>query len=148
MDRSGYDRFMSRYEYTLAFYLSDDCPQAVVDFFSQLDKGNAPEALPEADEQVLETPPAGVLQLLVGGTRMQGLQVTIVGSATDEEFYMPFIALAEWLARWSASSGPVGYYRQTALPHPTLLYFAAGAPYMLQATGTPVSISTGEELKG
>lgn len=137
---------MSQYEFTITFPLLDACPGRVTDFFRQLTAGDVPAELPEADEQTLETPAAGVIALCAGATRLSGQRVTIAGSAPAEQFYMPFMALTEWLARWSASSGPVGYYHHTALPHPTLLYFCEGTPYMLQATGTPVSIATGEEM--
>ncbi|WP_425396898.1 hypothetical protein [Aeoliella sp.] len=137
---------MSHYQYTLSFQLTDDCPQSVVDFFAQLADGQTPEVVPEVDERQLETSPGEVIALVANRTTLADRRVTIAGAASAEEFFMPFIALAEWLARWSADEGPVGYYHLTSLAHPTLLYFAQGKPYMLQATGTPVGLADGEEM--
>ena len=138
---------MSHYQYTLSFPLADHCPAAVVDFFTQLVEGQTPEAVPEVDEQQLETSPAEVIALVAGKTTLAERHVTITGTATAAEFFMPFIALSEWLARWSHGTGPVGYYHLTSLAHPTLLYFSDGKPYMLQATGTPVGLSDGEQMQ-
>lgn len=137
---------MSHYQYTLSFQLTDDCPQSVVDFFAQLADGHTPEEVPEFDERQLETSPGEVIALVANRTTLADRRVTIAGAASAEEFFMPFIALAEWLARWSADEGPVGYYHLTSLAHPTLLYFAQGNPYMLQATGTPMGLADGEEI--
>lgn len=137
---------MSHYQYTLSFPLADDCPAAVAEFFTQLAEGQTPDCLPEVDEQELETSATEVIALLAARTTVSDGHVTIAGTATAEEFFMPFIALAEWLARWSTVAGPVGYYHLTSLAHPTLLYFSAGKPYMLQATGTPVGLADGKEM--
>lgn len=133
---------MSNYEYTLAFDLADDCPAAVRDFFEQLTTGGVPAELPEADVESLEAAPDEVIRLLAG-TRLVDRRVVVAGSADAAAFYMPFMAVCEWLARWSATRGPVGYYHHVGLPHPTLLYFADGRPYMLQTTGTPVGLADG-----
>lgn len=140
---------MSHYQYTLSFLLADDCPPAVLDFFQQLAMGATPPELPDSDERTLETPAIDVIALLAGGTQLRDSDtshVTVIGTASPEQFYMPFIALCEWLARWSAAQGPVGYYHRAGLDHPTLLYFAAGEAYMLQATGKPVALSSGEAM--
>ncbi|WP_442484155.1 hypothetical protein [Aeoliella sp. SH292] len=134
---------MPDYQYLLSFPLADDSPASVTQFFEQLAAGETPDALPESDERALETSSAEVITLLAGRTRFADGEVTIVGRATPEEFFMPFMALAEWLARWSAGRGPVGYYHHTALAHPTVLYFAAGKPYMAQATATPIGLADG-----
>ncbi len=104
-----------------------------------------PEGLPEADERALQAAAGDVIALATGG-RLVESRVTIAGHATAEAFYMPFMALTEWLARWSGTRGPVGYYHQPALANPTLLYFAEGRPYMLQATGTPVGLADGAAM--
>lgn len=137
---------MPDYQYLLSFPLADVCPASVTEFFKQLAAGETPDALPESDERALETSAGEVIALLAGRTRFADGEVTIVGRATPEEFFMPFMALAEWLAQWSAVRGPVGYYHHTALAHPTVLYFAAGKPYMAQATATPIGLADGEEM--
>ena len=136
---------MSHYQYTISFNLAEDCPPAVLDFFAQLDAGSAPPALPEADEGSLESSPAEVIGLL-GNTSLVDRRVTITGGAEAAAFYMPFMALCEWLARYAQASGPVGYYHHTGSLHPTLLYFSDAKPYMLQATGTPRGLADGEAM--
>lgn len=136
---------MPQYEYTLSFELAEDCPPTVGDFFRQLAGGAVPNALPEVDEQALECSSADVIALLTGATLANGW-VTIVGRVEAAAFYMPFMALCEWLARWSATRAPAGYYHQPSLAHPTLVYFANGKPFMLQATGTPIGMVDGKEM--
>jgi hypothetical protein len=71
-------------------------------------------------------------------------QLRCSGAAPAEAFYMPFPALAEWLAQWAISVGWVGYYHRRSLAHPTMIYFAEGKVYMLQVTGSPVGMIDGD----
>lgn len=59
---------------------------------------------------------------------------------------MPFMALVEWLVRWSAVEGCVGSYHRRSLAHPTLVYAAGDKPYMLQVTGVPVDLIDGSPM--
>jgi hypothetical protein len=52
--------------------------------------------------------------------------LTIRSEALDDDFYQIWLGMFIWLAQYSATEGWVGYYREEANLHPTLIYFRGG----------------------
>ena len=145
------------YEYCFSFSLSDQMPQDVADCLSRFAAGEQVENRPATGADAAEVDDADLFRLLLdqksGGfaqvMRFKPLQsdpawsLVVWGAAPAENFYMPFPALAEWLAQWAHFDGWAGYYHRRTLDHPTMIYFSGGKPYMLQVTGSPVGMIDG-----
>lgn len=148
------------YEYRFSLELKDDCPTNVLGFFEELARGEAPGDLPECNRAEMEVEPEEVCRLitlreadgfactvhLVAAPDPDTQTLVLWGLAPSEAFFMPFMALAEWLVRWSAVDGCVGSYHRRSLAHPTLVYTAGDKPYMLQVTGVPVDLVDGSPM--
>jgi hypothetical protein len=55
--------------------------------------------------------------------------LTIRSDALDDDFYQIWLFMFVWFAQYSATEGWVGYYREAAALHPTLIYFRGGQVY-------------------
>src|SRR5690606_34435330 len=146
------------YEYGFTVRLADDLPAPVVDALSRLAERKALDSFPATGADSAEVADADIFRLLTdekAGGHAQGFRFDregaegewhfcCWGAAPAEAFFMPFPALAEWLAQWSNSIGWVGFYHRRSLAHPTMIYFAGGKVYMLQVTGSPVGMTDGE----
>ncbi len=68
------------------------------------------------------------------------------GELADEQFYVNFLPLLEYLAPLAEQSGFVGTFHARGLRHPTAIYFCDGQPFGLQLTGVPRALQTGAAM--
>jgi hypothetical protein len=148
------------YEYGFSVRLKSSLPEEVAQALIRFAEGMVPDPLPETGTNPDEVTGEEVFRLLTLADRggfargislreegeTQRRHLMVWGAATSEAFFMPFPALAEWLAGWTDTAGCGGYYHRRSLCHPTIVYFAQGQPYMLQVTGTPTGLISGDEF--